>query len=197
MPIPLLRQVIGITAGVIVLVAYLPYNLAMIQGKTRANRASWWIWTVLGVILGAGTYAAGARAAIWVPVSFIIGPLVTAIVALRYGEGGWTPFDRACLLGSAASLVLWRLSNSPLWALILNIVIDVLGALPTIKKSISRPESENRLTWTTFFFANSLNLLAVESWTLLAVLYPLYLCVMTGLFSVLLWRPHIRMTTPD
>src|SRR5207248_2703381 len=80
---------LGQLAGAISFLGFVPYIIEIVQGKTRPNRATWWIWAVVGAMLCASSYASGARHALWVPLSYVIGPLATALLALKYGEGGW------------------------------------------------------------------------------------------------------------
>src|SRR5689334_14534853 len=129
---PDFQALLGQIAGAASLLGFLPYIYEIVQGKTRPNRATWWIWTVVGATLCASYYASGARHTVWVPVSYVVGPLVTALLSLKYGEGGSGRFDRACLGVCLLSLPAWWLARSPLAALMINIGVDLLGALPTI-----------------------------------------------------------------
>jgi len=187
---PDITAVAGKVAGVISLVAFVPYIFAILRGTTKPNRASWWIWTVVGFMLGASYYSSGADHTIWVPVSYIIGPFVIAILSLKYGEGGWTRFDRTCVIGAGVSALLWWLLSSPLVALCINIVIDAMGALPTIRKAYRVPEGEDRTAWILFSIANTVNLLAIEEWTFAIVSYPIYMFLTAGLIALLVLRPR-------
>lgn len=169
------QAVIGITAGFLSLLGFVPYLVTISQGKTRPNRATWWIWAIVGLILTTSYYFSGADNTIWVPVCSAIGHLIVAILALKYGEGGWNRFDRACMLGAGISLFLWWRFSSPLIALSINIMIDFLGALPTIRKSYYKPETEDLLTWMLFSAAHILNLFALKHWSFALSAYPLYL----------------------
>lgn len=190
---PNITAVAGKVAGVVSLVAFIPYILAILRGETRPNRATWWIWTVVGLMLGASYYSSGANHTIWVPVSYIIGPLATAILSIEYGEGGWTRFDRSCLLGAGVSMVLWWIFSSPLIALLINLFIDLMGALPTIRKAYHEPESEDRLTWALFFAGNTVNLFAVETWTFAISVYPIYMFLGSGIITALVFfRPRSK-----
>jgi hypothetical protein len=165
--------------------------MEILQGKTRPNRATWWIWTVVGAMLCASYYASGARHTIWVPVSYVLGPLVTALLSLKYGEGGSSRFDRACLGGSLLSLLAWWLARSPLLTLLANMVIDLLGALPTIRKAYAAPESESLGSWSLFLLADALNLCALGSWSVATALYPSYLFILALLLVLLMLRPML------
>ena len=181
-------EVLGKTAGIVSLAAFIPYILAILRGETKPNRASWWIWSVVGCMLAASYYSSGASHTMWVPVSYLIGPVVTALLSLKFGEGGWTRFDRWCLGGAAASLLFWIATNEPMTALLVNLFIDFLGALPTIKKAYRDPKGEDRLAWTLFVTGSVLNLLAVDRLEFAILIYPLYMLFVTGFIWVLVLR---------
>lgn len=176
---------LGRTAGVISFAAFIPYVIAILRRETKPNRATWWIWTIVGFMLGASYYFSGANQTIWVPVSYIIGPFFIAILSIKYGEGGWTRFDRNCLLGTGVSLILWWVFNSSLIALLINIFIDLIGALPTIKKSYREPEKEDETAWILFFLGNIINLFAIETWKFAIIIYPIYMLLCCGTITVL------------
>lgn len=181
----------GKVAGIISLAAFVPYIVAIFRRETKPNRATWLIWTVVGFMLAISYYSSGAKHTIWVPVSYLIGPFITALLSIKYGEGGWTRFDRYCLLGAGASLVLWWMFNSPLVALLINIFIDLLGSLPTIKKAYHEPEKEDRLAWALFFIGNIVNLFAVGIWTFAIAVYPVYMFLGSSLIAALVFfRPR-------
>ena len=181
---------IGKAAGILALVAYIPYFIAMIRGTTRPSRATWWIWSVVGIVFGASYYSSGAVDTIWVPISNVIGPFITAILSLKYGEGGWTPFDRKCLAGAAMSLALWWVFDSPLVALVTVIAVDFLGALPTIVKTHHDPESEDRFAWSISLVGNIMNMFAIKLWSFAIMTYPVYmLCVCSIINGLIYFRP--------
>jgi hypothetical protein len=184
---PDITAIAGKVAGIVSLAAYGPYILAILRGKTRPNRASWWIWTVVGFMLGTSYYCSGADHTLWAPVSYAIGPIATAILSIKYGEGGWTRFDRCCLLGAGVSVALWWTFGSPLIALLINLLIDFMGALPTIRKAYQEPESEDRVAWTLFVAGNLANLFAVERWTFSIAAYPIYMLLCNGLITTLVF----------
>jgi hypothetical protein len=145
----------------------------------------------------ASSYASGARQALWVPLSYVIGPLATALLALKYGEGGWDRFDRTCLGASLLSLVVWRLARSPLAALMANLGVDLLGAVPTIRTAYRAPEAESLLSWLVFLLADTLNLCAIGPWSLATPLYPVYLFILAAVLVTLLIRPRKAWAKPS
>ncbi len=184
---PGITAIAGKVAGFVSLVAFIPYILAILRGKTRPNRAIWWIWTVVSLMLGASYYSSGANHTIWVPVSYNIGSFATAILSIEYDKGGWTRFDRSCLLGAGVSAVLWWMFSSPLVALLINLFIFFVAALPTIRKAYHEPESADRTAWALFFAGNTANLFAVETWTFAISVYSIYMFLGSGIIATLIF----------
>jgi hypothetical protein len=186
------HSIVGITAGFFSLLGFVPYLIAVCQGKTQPNRASWWIWATLGIIIAMSNYSAGARETMWLLDCYALCQLIVAILSLKYGEGGWNNFDRTCFLGVGISLLLWWWFNSPLIAISINIAIDCLGALPTIRKSYYNPETEDLFSWIMFWSAGTLNLCALNQWSVGLLVYPLYLFCFNSIVVTLLLSPKLQ-----
>ncbi len=170
------------------LAGFIPYWWAIWQQKTRPNRATWWIWTIVGVLIAFSYRAAGAESTIWVPISYVIGPFGTALLSIKFGEGGWTQLDRTCLLGVGIGLILWGVARSPYLTLGMNIGIDFLGALPTIRKSLRDPYSEDLFSWLLFALSSIVNLLAIDRWELSIAIHPIYiLLISSSIWGCLQW----------
>lgn len=169
---------LGKIAGVLAFLGYIPYLLSIVRRKTLPNPATWWIWSIMGAILLASYYAAGNQDAIWVPISYFIGPTVTAILSVRYGRNEFSKFEWYCLAGAGFSLLLWWLTDSPEIALTINIMIDLIAIAPTLRKTYFKPDSEDPLSWSIFWVANTLNVCVVllsGNITYGALAYPLEL----------------------
>jgi hypothetical protein len=186
------QALIGIFAGILASITFIPYIITTIQKKTRPNRATWCIWAVVGVILCASYYSSGSINAIWVPASYAVGQVIIAVLALKYGEGTWSRFDRLCMVGAGISLILWWQLKSPAIALTINIIIDIFGALPTLKKVYSEPETENCLAWSITLTASLCNIFAIDQWSFSNCAFPFYsLCINTTMVALIL-RPTFQ-----
>ncbi len=183
----------GMVAGVLSLLAFVPYIAAILRGETRPNRATWWIWTTTGAVLLASYHFSGAGTTIWVPVSYFVASLATAILSIRYGEGGSTRLDRGCLMGAGAGLLLWWWFDSPVVALVTTLGVDFAGALPTIRKARVAPHTEDRLAWALFLAGNTLNLAAVDQWEFAIAIYPVYFLLASGTIAFFVLRPRPKL----
>ncbi|OGI68051.1 hypothetical protein A2738_02580 [Candidatus Nomurabacteria bacterium RIFCSPHIGHO2_01_FULL_42_15] len=173
-----IKVVLGIIAGVIAFLAYIVYIISIFRGGSKPNRATWWIWSFMGLVIGISYYASGAVNTIWVPFVEFIGPFSIALLSIKYGEGGLNnKTDLICLFGAIFSIILWVIFNNPVVALVTNLLIDSFAIVPTIKKSYLRPEGEDFWAWFGTGVADSLNMFAVERFTFAILLYPIYMLV--------------------
>ena len=195
---PEIAPIAGKLAGIISLAAYAPYILSILRKETKPNRASWIIWAIVSTIIALSYREAGASYAFLAPVGYVIGSTIVFILSIRHGVGGWTPFDRKCLIGAAISLVLWWVFNSPMSALLINLFINLLGTLPTARKAWYQPETESKVAWSLFSLGSIVNLFAVEEWIFSMAVYPVSMIFLIGIVTVpVLWtrRPRAMGTS--
>ena len=168
------------------LVGYFYYFRDIFAGKTKPHAFTWLVWASLTAIGfagqisdngGAGAYITGLTAAI----SFII-----FFLALFKGEKEITRSDWISLGGAAAALLLWFLTDNPLLAVILITLIDFLGFVPTIRKSIRKPHEETLISYVLAGLKFVLAIIALDNYSAVTVLYPASLVFANLLFVMLL-----------
>ena len=187
-----ITYIFGTVAGIISFGAYIIYIISILKGETRPSRATWWILTIVGGVTGISYYFSGAVDSIWVPVADVFGIFIVAILSIKYGEGGLNTFDVSCFIVSMFGLLLWYIFKNPVIALILNLSMDFVGMLPTIKKSYLEPTGESKFSWLLTFMGNVLNFGAVGSPTFGVLIYPIYMSITSGAVAALLYLPKIR-----
>ncbi len=183
-----MTTVFGIVAGILSFSAYLFYIRTILKGETKPNRATWFIWSIIGVILVFSYKASGAEETIWVPVSEAIAPTIIALLSIKYGVGGTDKLDIICLIASFISLLMWYVFDSALIALVTNLFIDFFAALPTIKKSIYNPKEEDKFAWSITETGNLFNLFAINNMSFGVIVYPIYTFILDGIITSLLYR---------
>ena len=114
---------------------------------------------------------------------------LVVLLGLRNGFVKYTRFDIICQVSALIGIVLWQLFDSPQLAVLATLLIDFIGAMPTIRHSWQRPAEE---TWQTFMLsavASVFGVLALSSYAFVALAFPVYLMAMNALTaSVILWR---------
>jgi hypothetical protein len=176
---------LAIAAAIIYLFGFGLYVLSILQGKTQPNKASWTIWALVGGILAFTYYETGDIHTIWLPFSLFIGPTIVMLLSFKYGYAKWFLLDKICLVLAMITIIPWIFLDKPELTLVLNVLIDALGAIPTIAKCAVHPETEDRNIWAVFFISSALQLIAIQIWNIAAI-YPLYLFVVNLLMVALL-----------
>ena len=193
----------GIVAGVVSLVAFILYAISLKyeSESSRPSKSTWWILTVVGVMILVSYWESGARSTIWIPITYVIGPLVIGILSIRFGEtkeerkarSMWQTPDPYCVIGAIFGVTIWWLTESAVLALVVFVGTDLAGIFPTIWKSFLRPWTEQPLPWAFSVVASMINLLAVEQWSLSVEvwLYPWYMLFGNALIlAPLLWHKY-------
>lgn len=187
-----LLPVFGILAGIISLAAYPPYIRDMLKGTTKPERATWLIWTALSGIALAGQIGADAKWSLIMTLAQTIGVAVIFLLSLKLGTGGLHRRDIISLLVAVVGLVLWVLTNRPIMAILLVIVVDAAGAWLTIYKAYKDPGSETLITWWLDTISNLLGVLAVGSLNVTLLSYPAYLLLANGAVVAAIYLARLK-----
>ena len=165
-----------------------------ISGKTKPNRVTWLMWSVIPAIAVVAAISKGVTWAV-VPVAFAgLAPLLVFVVSFANRNAYWKlgAFDYFCGALSVAALVLWALTKDPIVAIGFSIASDWCASWPTYAKSWTSPETESGIAYTTGAFNALTGLLAVRSWTFPEYGFPLYLLINSSVIAILVYRKRIR-----
>jgi len=165
------------------------YLHTVFNGQTRPHIFSWLIWGIIMLIAGLAQYFEGGGAGAFV---ILVGSFVCfarAIVGLKYGEKNITLGDKLCLASCLIGVIFWQLTDNPLYAVLIITFTDLLGFYPTVRKSFSKPYSEELTSWIGMALVTALSLLALETYNFTTVFYPLVITAACwGLIIYLLIR---------
>lgn len=182
---------LGQISGIFLIGGYIPYIIELLRGETRPNRASWLIWSLSTLLLLWSSFTVGTHEAIWVPLADALGCGIIFLLSIWRGVGGWAKTDLISLAICLISIILYFMSENVLIVLILNLLIYTSGYIPTIKKSISKPEEESFWAWSLFMIGVLLNLITIgisSDSGFTVWLYPSVLVLTVGTLYALLVR---------
>ena len=152
----------GLASGILSTFAYIPYVIDTAQGRTRPQRASWLIWSVLGSIAFVSQVYEGATTSLWFAGVQVTGTIIVFVLSIRVGKGCYlSKSDYLILLAAIAGLALWYFTETAAYALAITISISLLGGFATITKTYKDPYSETLLTWMVSLIASVCALLSV------------------------------------
>jgi hypothetical protein len=112
--------------------------------------------------------------------------IVIFAISLRKGNRDITRTDTAFFISALMATAIWVFTNQPLISVILLSTIDILGFLPTIRKSWNKPHTETLFSYVLNTFRFGLAIYALQNYTIITSLYPVTWILANGLFSVML-----------
>lgn len=170
------KLILGTVSAFGGLVFFVPYIRDILKKKTQPHLYTWLIWiftqsiSVYGMVKG----AAGVGA-----LGMVLGTIVVYFIfflSIRYGTKNITKIDTALLVLALLSVGILLTTKNVLAATILATITDVVGYIPSIRKTYQEPWSETLATWTGFTVLNILAILAIRNYNALSLTY---ICAIT------------------
>lgn len=165
----------GYLSGILILLSFAPYIRDIFRGKTKPERASWLIWSILGSISFFSQFAKGASYSLFMTGAQTVGDLFIFLLAIKYGLGGLLKRDIIALTGAGAGLLFWYLTKEAAVALFIVIFIDAAGVILTIIKSYERPTTETVSSWVFTCLGGFFACIAVGSFNFILLAFPFYI----------------------
>jgi hypothetical protein len=180
------KETLAVIGAVVAALGTVPYLIDIVRGKTKPNIVTWLTWTMLTAISGAAALTAGEpkTAAFLFGNSLCTGLVV--VLGLKYGTAKFSKFDILCQASAVLGLVLWLVFDSPVIGIVVPLVIDFIGALPTIRHSWLKPSEE---TWQTFLVgvvAPMFTLFSLTRFNIASLAFPLYLFLANGTLTLII-----------
>jgi hypothetical protein len=184
------KNIIGTFAVLLTFISYIPYTRDIIKGKTKPHIYSWFLWGFVTLIAFALQLSDNAGPGAFVTLTAAL--LCSVVIILSFVKKGNSEIvllDTLFLILAFIALALWLVAKQPLLSIILVTVVDLLGFLPTVRKSWNKPYSETL----SFYWANTFRFLlatiALTRYTVITALYPISWMAINGLFALMLiWR---------
>jgi hypothetical protein len=177
---------LGIASAALQFIAMAPYFIDIVRGKTKPERATWWIWLLLNFVSFGAQVGAGAKWSLCMTGGQLIVTGAVAVLSVRYGYGVFHKKDMAAIVFALVGIVLWWLLDSPLMALLVVLAVDLVGFWLTIEKTWKAPHTETLATWAIGAASGFLGAIAAGHWNLTHVIYPLYIGLGNGLLTVII-----------
>src|SRR6185312_14871726 len=108
------KEIFGIIAIAISLIAYIPYFRDIFANKTKPHALSWLIWSILTGIAFFGQVVGGAGAGAWVNGFSTVMCFVVFIFGLVKGRANIIFIDWICLAGAGIAILFWFITKGPL-----------------------------------------------------------------------------------
>lgn len=181
-----MKEIVGIIAVVLTFVGYIPYIRDTRKDKTKPHIYTWFIWGLVTAIAFGLQLSADAGPGAFTTLAAAIVCFIIFGFGLRQGNHDITKSDTIFLLLSLVALGLWLFAKQPVLSVILISTIDMLGFIPTVRKSWHKPYEETLISYLLNTFRFCLALYALDHYTIVTALYPLTWVIANGAFSIYL-----------
>lgn len=170
-------------AAFITFVGLFIYAVNTFRGKTKPNRVTWVLWTVIPFITFFAQLSKDVGITSIFSLIYGLGPLLVLIASLTNKHAYWklATFDYICGIISILAIVLWIITGNGTTAIILSIVADFAAGLPTLRKSFYDPKSENTAAYIAGITSGGITLLTVQHWNVATFAFPLYILLDSAL----------------
>lgn len=171
------KEILGIVATVIAIVAFSPYIRSIFKGNTKPHLFSWIVWAITTFIVffaqvsgkaGAGAWPTGASAIIIIYVAFL--------AYRKQGDIIITKVDWVFFISALSALPFWYFTSDPLWAVAILTTVDFLGFGPTFRKAYDHPYDELLVFFALTVVRDLLAIMALENYSAITLMFP----IMTG-----------------
>lgn len=187
-----MQQAAAFISAVLILLAGPPYIINTIRRRTQPERATWFIFSVLGLIALGSQLSLGANWSLVFTALDTLGSIATFGLSLWYGVGGFTKLDRLALAIAAIGVLVAVIAHAPLVALSGVILADVSGTLLTVRKAYQQPETETTISWLLVGTAALFGMLAVGRLQADLLLFPAYLLLANYSVPLAQLTAHLR-----
>jgi hypothetical protein len=165
------KIIFAVLAIIVSITGYYPYFRDLFRSRTQPHMYTWLIWMSTQSIAVAGIWRGGGGwGAIYLIVSLAC-VVSVFLLSFRYGSRNITTFDTVALVAAFAALGVWWRLNDPVLAVVVATMIDLIGYVPTYRKSFEEPWSETAGTWLVFVAANILSIFALGAYNVLTLTY--------------------------
>lgn len=182
-----IKNIIGILATIFVFLGYIPYLRDIIRGKTKPHLYSWFVAGFAAIIIFALQVSGGAG--IGSLVTFAAGIMCFLVIILGIVHKSTVEIlwiDTVFFILAFVALALWLIAKQPVLSAILSTAVEVLGFVPTVRKSWNRPYSETLQSYFLNIFRFSFAVLALQTYTIVTTIYPITWVAFNGLFAAML-----------
>ena len=195
-------QLLAAISVVMFLAAAPPYILDTVHGKTKPERATWLIYSILNTVAFVSQVTLGGGWSLVFLGLDTLGSMIVLGLSLRFGVGGWTLLDRIALMIASLGVVAAVFVHQPVVAILGVILADISGTVLTVLKTFHAPDSETTISWLLTGTGAVTGILAVGKFDIALLLYPTYLMLanyavpVTQVLSRTYWQTHKRTPRP-
>lgn len=181
------KSILGVVSILIAFAGYGIYFRQIFSGKIKPHAFSWFIWGLTTAIIFFGQIAKGAGPGAWATGAIALACWIIFGFALFKGQRHFVLQDWIFLVMALISLISWRLTRNPTYALILLTITDAVATFPTLRKAYHKPFEESFALFSLNSIKSVFSIFAFRTYVFAAVLYPIMLVLFNSLVALVIF----------
>ncbi len=178
----------AILAGSIAIMVEWRYIYSILRGITIPNFSGWFIISLSMWVIFFASFFSGGGVSIYLIWVLAMLHTIEAILSLYYGLFQITRFEKILIASSILGIILWIFTDSPFYALFINILIDSIGMTAIAYKLFRFPETEDVYAWWLSIFMYCIDIFAIEKWSISDSLFIVINVCTCGIVFLLTFR---------
>lgn len=170
----MLKELIGLAAVVLVIAAYIPYIYHITKGLVKPHPFSWLIWCLTAISIFFLQTLEGSGAGAYTTAAVAVFALLVFVFALRQSHVTVRPVDVLCLAIALVGLGAWFFVQQPVLSILLMLLVEFIGFIPTLRNTWRRPYDESLSLWGINSARHILALGAIYSYSFVTVINPIF-----------------------
>lgn len=190
------------------------YTWEIFFGSTRPSAVTYGIWSLLAFSTLASAYASGAKSTLPLLALVFVESFWFFVLAVIYGihdkrqavkrnqpKTSDEILDKKreaavaylCLIGTVIGIIPWWLWDAPIVTLMLDVILSVIGGIPTVAKVLYRPETEDGPSWAFALMGQAITMIvSLMAWQAAELVYS---TAMVALDGAIVWLIYIAVHT--
>lgn len=166
------------------------YTRSILAHKAQPHRVTRFIVLIASISGILGILHSTNKAGIIFALIFLTRALYLFVLSIMYGVGGASRSDKACLVIGLISVLTYSFTGNGWAAVLLGILADFIGYIPTFIKTWKKPESEDPLFFSIEGMASLAGVFAIGEFRV-DILFPIYFVASSLMVIALIYRKKI------
>ena len=191
-----MKETFSVFATILAVVGYVPYLRDAILKRVKPHPYTWLLWSIVSGITLTGQFVKGGGPGTLPTLFAEILTVTIFIYSLRYGFKEIKKSDTVLLILALLGLIPWFIFKDPTSSVIIAVTIDLIGFIPTYRKTWENPKSETRLLYACNVIRHMFTLIAIRHYNVATVLHSIAMIITnTGMTMIITFKGRKRTNT--
>lgn len=183
-----MKLTLAIIAACLAIIGNVPYLRDVIKGKIQPHAYTWFVWTIVSAVTFFGQVAKGAGVGVIPTAAAEIFTVIIFLYSLKNGFKHVTKTDTIFLIIALLGLIPWALTSDPTISVVIVVMIDLIGFIPTLRKTWKHPETENPILYSMNVSRHFLALGALQAYNIATMFHSLAMIVTNSMMTWFIMR---------